>query len=185
MLDTFLRLAAAAGLRRHMWRHVEPFVSTLPHEESEDSLELAAVLTSPLFPWRQFSHPEQLIKLWAAAASALPYTDKAGRSVIDALLCVAYLETTRQYIPDEMWSWPTNVLHSLLYVLDAAGEACGMLSERSGGVMTQKFSNLVPADRMVRVGPSSGIRGGKHHHPGGPRGSLGRALPRRPSPTPR
>ena len=105
MFDTFLRLATAAGLRRHMWRHIEPFVSTLLHEESEDSLKLAAVLTSPLFPWRRFSHPEQLIKLWAAAASALPYTDEIGRSVIDALLCVASLDATRQYIPDEMWSW--------------------------------------------------------------------------------
>ena len=105
MFDTFLRLASIADLRRHIWRHILPFVSTLLHEESEDSLKLAAVLTSPLFPWRRFSHPDQLIKLWAAAASALPYTEEIGRSVINALLYVASQEDLREHMPTEMWSW--------------------------------------------------------------------------------
>ena len=105
MFDTFLSLITATGPRRYMWRHVEPFISTLLHEESDNSLKLAAVLTSPLFPWQQFSHPKHSIKLWVAAASILPYTDEIGWRVVDALLCVAYQDTLRHHIPVDMWSW--------------------------------------------------------------------------------
>ena len=105
MSDIFLRLARAAGLRHYMWARIEPFVSTLLHEESDDSLKLAAVLASPHFPWKQFSHPGRLIQLWAAAAATLPDKDEVDQSVVDALLHVAYQDTLREYVPFEMWSW--------------------------------------------------------------------------------
>ena len=47
MFDTFLRLSTAVGPEWRMWHHIEPFVSTLLPEESDDFLKLATVLASP------------------------------------------------------------------------------------------------------------------------------------------
>jgi hypothetical protein len=42
---------------------------------------------------------------WAAAASAIPYTDEICQSVVVALFQIAPIDLLRPHIPIEMWGW--------------------------------------------------------------------------------
>ena len=46
-----------------------------------------------------------MMQLWAAAASALPYTVDIGERVIDALLQMAFQDVLRPHIPVTAWGW--------------------------------------------------------------------------------
>ncbi|KAF9644088.1 hypothetical protein BDM02DRAFT_1229846 [Thelephora ganbajun] len=46
-----------------------------------------------------------MMRLWMAAASAVPYTDDIGRSVVDALLVMAYDDKLSPHIPVAAWDW--------------------------------------------------------------------------------
>jgi len=105
MLEASLHVAKASDLMGYMWYHIEPFVSTLLHEDSHGSLKLAAILASPHLPWDQFTNSEKSIHLWAAAVSAVPYTNHIGQSVIDTLLRIAYEPLLQPHIPVGVWSW--------------------------------------------------------------------------------
>jgi hypothetical protein len=43
--------------------------------------------------------------MWAAAASAVPYTDETGQSVADTLLHIAFNDSLQPHMPIDMWSW--------------------------------------------------------------------------------
>jgi len=105
MLDAFLHVAEASDLRGYMWCRIEPFISALLHEERHGSPKLAAILASPHLPWDQFTNSENSIHLWAAAASAVPYTNHIGQSVIDTLLRIACEPPLQPHIPVGVWSW--------------------------------------------------------------------------------
>lgn len=53
---------------------------------------LAIVLISPLIDWHDpaIKNREDLVSQWAVAASAVPYTEEAGQSVVDVLLTVSF-----------------------------------------------------------------------------------------------
>lgn len=87
-----------------MWQYIEPFVIILLNQESPISKKEAAVLVSPYLPWWEFKD-EHLVQLWAAAASAIPYTDEIGQSVVDTLLHIASNSNLQPHIPGGMWSW--------------------------------------------------------------------------------
>ncbi|KAF9644473.1 hypothetical protein BDM02DRAFT_946390 [Thelephora ganbajun] len=46
-----------------------------------------------------------MMQLWITAASTLPYTDDIGRSVVDALLKMAYHNKLLPHIPVLAWDW--------------------------------------------------------------------------------
>jgi len=46
-----------------------------------------------------------MIQLWMAAASALPYTNDVGQSVVDTLLQMAFESDLQPYIPALAWDW--------------------------------------------------------------------------------
>ena len=54
--------------------------------------------------WHVGGH-DSPIPLWAAAASAVPYTDEIGQGVVTVLLRIASDDFLRPYIPVDMWSW--------------------------------------------------------------------------------
>jgi len=101
MLDTFLHASRASKKEEFMWSEIKPLLASLLDEESPISLKQATILASPHLPWSWFKGANNLIQLWADAASAVPYTDDIGRSVVDALLQNAFWDT----LPVGMWSW--------------------------------------------------------------------------------
>lgn len=105
LFSLFLNAARASHLWRFVWRHVEPLVATILNEKSHVSSKRAVVLASPHLPWLEFVNGERMTKLWAAAASEVPYTDEVGPAVVDTLLQIASDDTLRPHIPVGMWSW--------------------------------------------------------------------------------
>lgn len=105
MLNTFLHVARVSAQDGFIWHHAEPLVATLLHEGSSISLKQVVLLASPHMAWWKFRNGEHLVQQWAVATSTVPYTDDIGRSVVDTLLQVAYLDTLRPHIPVGMWSW--------------------------------------------------------------------------------
>ena len=117
LIDTVLPLFRVEVVRGHtvstlplfgltiMWHHIEPLISTVLNEENYISLKQVIILASPNLPWGRFVNPRHLIQPWAAAASAIPYTDDIGQSVVDALLQIAADPSLQPHIPADMWSW--------------------------------------------------------------------------------
>ena len=105
VFDTFLRLASDLGRFGSAWHRVEPLVVMMLDEGSHVSLKEAVILSAPHFDWKKFGDGERLIRLWAAAALELPYSDNIGRSVVDALLQIACWGPLRPHIPVDMWFW--------------------------------------------------------------------------------
>ena len=105
MLDMFLRLARVPMQSGFAWRRIEPLITALLVEESPIPLKQAAILASPHVHWRQSPDCEHLVRLWAAAASAVPYTDNIGQSVVDTLFQIAHSGSLSPHIPVSMWSW--------------------------------------------------------------------------------
>ena len=97
--------AMASERQAFMWRRIEPLVATLLSEESPISLKQAVVLASPYLPWKDFTIDKHLIQLLAVAASAVPYTNDIGQSVVDTLSRIANDTTLQPHIPVGMWSW--------------------------------------------------------------------------------
>ena len=105
MLDLFLNAVRASYQWEFTWHRVEPLITTLLNEESHASMKLVAIQVSPHLPWRGFTNSGHLAQLWAAATSAVPYTDEVGQNVVDTLLQIASDDTLRSHIPTTMWSW--------------------------------------------------------------------------------
>jgi len=107
MLDLFLRTVRTSKKQKHrfMWKHIIPLIPTLLNEENDVSLKRAAILVSPHSRWWKASTDGHLIQLFAAAVSAIPYTDEVGTSVVDTLLKIASDDSARSFIPVGMWSW--------------------------------------------------------------------------------
>jgi len=106
MLDAFLDVARASQNPRFMWRWVIPFFTTLLDKDSPPPQKQAAILASPhLLWWGSTVSGKQMIRQWAAATSAIPYSDKVCTSVVDTLLRIASNSTLEPHIPTRMWSW--------------------------------------------------------------------------------
>jgi len=103
MFGVFLEVTRVSAGRGLMWFYIELFLSALLDADAPVRLKRAAILTSPCIPWWHFKNDEHLIQLWAAAASAVPYTDDIGQSVVDTLLQIACWKSPP--IPPRMWSW--------------------------------------------------------------------------------
>jgi len=103
-LDALLRVKNVTKPSHFMEPWVEPFVAALLNEEGPISAKRAAILASSHMPWVHFTNGERLVQLWASAVLAVPYTEKIGQIVTDALLKIAG-SPLLPYIPSGMWLW--------------------------------------------------------------------------------
>ena len=103
MFDAFLHVARASERSGLMWFYIEPLFSALLDEGAPVVLKRVAILISPHIPWWQFEDSGRLIQVWVEAASAVPYTDDIGQSVVDTLLQIACWKSPT--IPAGVWSW--------------------------------------------------------------------------------
>jgi len=98
MMDVFLRVVK---LRLFT---IGPQITTLFGKGNSDSLNRVITLVSPYAPWesREF-HSDTVIRRWAAAASAVPYTEEVGRCIVDALLQISSFNFLQPHIPADVW----------------------------------------------------------------------------------
>ena len=100
MLDAFLHAARASKTMGFGWRHLRQFAKRL----LSDASPRAIVLASPHIPWPLIQRGD-LVQQWAAAASAVPYTEEIAQSVVDTLLQIASERRLLPHIPADVWSW--------------------------------------------------------------------------------
>ena len=90
---------------KFLWHHVVLYISRLFEKRSSTSLNRVIAVLSPYVPWGGALNNTTAVSRWAAAASAIPYTEEVGRKVVDALLQIAYVDFLRPHIPIELWGW--------------------------------------------------------------------------------
>ena len=88
-----------------MWYPIQAFIDGLLDEESPVSAKAAAMLVFPHMSPLYMIGRDSIIRLWAAAASVVPYTDEIAQSVVVMLLRFASLDYLQPRIPVDMWSW--------------------------------------------------------------------------------
>ena len=103
MTDVILSAARVSYFGKFMWHRVQPYVTALFDKEIPPSLNRVVVLASPYVAWDDVLDGKQAVIRWAAAISAVPYTEEVGQSVVDALLQIAALDSLRPHIPMESW----------------------------------------------------------------------------------
>ena len=110
VINAILRAARVASSKpsihgKFMWHHVVLYVSRLFEKRSPTSLNRVIALISPYLPWESALNNKVAVTRWAAAASATPYTEEIGQSVVDVLLQIALIDFLRPHIPIEIWGW--------------------------------------------------------------------------------
>ena len=105
--DTFLRVARASNsnYREFTWRQVGPYIVPLIGKPTTPSLDSIIILASHHVPWHSKLVDKDTVARWAAATSAIPYTEEVGQSVVDALLQIASVFSLRPHIPIGIWAW--------------------------------------------------------------------------------
>jgi hypothetical protein len=104
LLDTFLRAVRASEEWAFTWHHIGEYGSALLHEATPH----ATVSLLPYISWDWLTNRENLIQRWAAAASAVPYTNEAAQNVVNTLLQIASKEELLPHIPVNVWLWLTK-----------------------------------------------------------------------------
>ena len=88
-----------------MWYPIRPYIAKFLDEETPPSLNRAIVLTSPHMIWNDVSDGEKVVVRWAAAVSAVAYTEEVCQSVVDTLLQISAVNSLRPHIPVDIWQW--------------------------------------------------------------------------------
>ena len=101
MTDEILRAAVIPYPRRFVWHRLE---ATLFAESTPPSLNRATTLVSPYLPWTDTFYDRNMVDRWAAAASAVQYTEEVGQSVVDVLLQITSNGSLRPHVPDSVWA---------------------------------------------------------------------------------
>ena len=102
ILRAFHALEAHGGA---IWYYIRPYTHILfrgPNTPSTDSL---IIRLSPYIHWDDRYHSKGDVIRWAAAASAVPYTEEVGRDVVSALLQIACCNSLRPHVPLNIWTW--------------------------------------------------------------------------------
>ena len=103
MANAIFDLSASSNPWRFMRSYIEPYAATLLKKTTLSSLHRATILLSPYVPPRQWD--ESMIASWAAAVSAVPYSEMVGRSMVNTVFRLASMETLQPYIPIGVWAW--------------------------------------------------------------------------------
>lgn len=109
MVDAFTHAVRVLRSRYLIWGHVETFVTTLFNKPSTPSLDWTIVLASPHIPCFNMLHGKGVVVRWVAAATATPYTEYVGRSVVGALLHIASIDHLLPHLPVDVWAWLKKV----------------------------------------------------------------------------
>lgn len=107
MVDAISRAARVSDSddKPFMWHPVILYISRLFEQRSPTSLNRVIALISPFVPWDGALNNKVAVTRWAAAASAIPYTEEVGQSVVVALLQIASVRFLRPHVPIDMWGW--------------------------------------------------------------------------------
>jgi len=105
MIDVFFGVARASKSDEFMWRKIKPFVTTLFGDATPDSLNRVIALVSPFVRWGTWGADRSMVIRWVTAASAVPYTEEVGQSVVEALFQIAFTHHLRPHIPVGIWAW--------------------------------------------------------------------------------
>ena len=105
MANAISRAAGASRMMHFMWRHVAPYTSMLFGGSNSPSMDPVIILLSPYIGWDDALHNKDDVIRWAAAASAVPYTEEVGRDIVGALLQIARCDSLRTHVPIEIWTW--------------------------------------------------------------------------------
>ena len=107
MVETFLRALGASNSnhREFVWSRIGPYITPLFGGPTPPFLNSYIMLASPCIPWRSELVDEYAVTRWAAATSAVSYTEEICQSVVSALLQIASTDSLRPYIPIDVWMW--------------------------------------------------------------------------------
>jgi len=94
-----------ANSEQFVWHYIQPYIARLSNDTSPHSLDQGIVLGSSHVSWRNEQCYESMVIRWAAAASAVPYSEEVGQNVVDALLQIASVDSLRSHIPVDIWAW--------------------------------------------------------------------------------
>jgi hypothetical protein len=150
MLDAFLRAARASREKKFTWHRVGQYASRLLHEASPRAL----VLVFPYIRWDWLADRGDLIQRWAAAVSAVPYTEEVGsqcgrRAVANRVSRTALLP----HIPVDVWSWLTKRPPLPPICLGRYVGTCTQCRQGCPGTQRYRDSQVVLPPRLVRVEP--------------------------------
>ena len=98
-------LQALDRRRGYVWDLVDPYTPILFCGPNTPSMDWLIILLSPYIFWDDKCRNKSYVIKWAAAASAVPYTEEVGRDVVSALLQIACYDSLRPHIPVEIWTW--------------------------------------------------------------------------------
>jgi hypothetical protein len=105
MADMSLRAAMVSNSEEFIWDRAKPFITRLSNTQGPPSLDWVIIIASPHVAWDDGSYDRNTVIRWAEAAEALPYAEDVSRSVIDALLHIASVNSLRPHIPVGIWTW--------------------------------------------------------------------------------
>ena len=104
MANSISRATSVSKPVGFVWRHLEPYITTLFGEQNSHSLNRIIVLVSPNVRWDNTVHGPNAVVRWAAAASAVRHTEEVGQSVVNTLLQIASNVSLQSHIPVETWA---------------------------------------------------------------------------------
>ena len=106
MVNVSLRAAMAfySYPQESIWHRAKPLIMRLSNTQTPPSLDWLVTLASPHVSWHDEPYDGDMVARWAAAASALPYTEEVGQSTVGVLLHIASVHFLRPHIPVEIWT---------------------------------------------------------------------------------
>ena len=108
MVDAIFRLSCASELWSFRWKYIERYTAALFSKPTPPSLNRVTILLSPYAPRDYWN--ENVVSRWAAAVSAVVYSEEVGWSVVDTLLMLASRSDLQPYIPIRIWTWLKGAL---------------------------------------------------------------------------
>ena len=99
------RAAEASNSWKFIWHRIGHYIGNLFEKPRSSSLNWVIALASPQVHWDDQLHNKHTIARWAAAVSAIPYTEEVAQCVVDALLRIAHINSLRSGIPTDVWAW--------------------------------------------------------------------------------
>ena len=104
MVDMSLRAVMVLYSEEYIWRRAKPLIMKSLNTQSPPSLDWLITLASPHVSWHDEPYDGEMVARWAAAASALPYTEEVGQSAVGVLLHIASVNILQPHIPTGIWT---------------------------------------------------------------------------------
>ena len=97
-------LQTAGACRRATSDYIGPYTPMLFRGPNTPSMDSLIILLSPYIDWDSAYLSECDAIKWAAAASAVPYTEEVGWDIASALLQISKHDSLRLHIPLNIWT---------------------------------------------------------------------------------